>query len=45
MPSAGQDSAIGEGITSFLKVTLVIIKGFVERPELGRADDSDATGP
>jgi hypothetical protein len=44
MPGTGQDSAIGEGITSFLMVTLGIIKGFVERPEPGRADDSDATG-
>jgi hypothetical protein len=36
MPSTGQGPAIGEGITSFLKVTLGIIKGFAERPEPGR---------
>jgi len=44
MPSVGEDPTIGEGITSFLKVTLGIIKGFAGKPELGWADDSDSTG-
>lgn len=45
MPSAGEDPAIGEGITSFLQVTLGIIKGFAGKLELGWADDSDSPGP
>ena len=34
MPSTGEDPAIGEGIASFLKVTLGIIKGFRRKARL-----------
>ena len=44
MPSVGEDPAIGEGITSLLKVTLGIITGFAGKLEPGWADDSDSTG-